>query len=38
VKSISGRLDASWLGPWTWSRDGSKLFYSARVEQSPPPG
>jgi Tol biopolymer transport system component len=38
VKNISGRLDASWLGPWTWSRDGSKLFYAARVEQSPPPG
>jgi Tol biopolymer transport system component len=38
VENISGRLDASWLGPWTWSRDSSKLFYAARIEQSPPPG
>jgi dipeptidyl aminopeptidase/acylaminoacyl peptidase len=37
VEKISGRLDTSWLGPWTWSRDGSTLFYAARVEQSPPP-
>jgi Tol biopolymer transport system component len=38
VESISGSLDTSWLGPWTWSRDGSKLFYAARVRQEPPPG
>ncbi|TML16024.1 MAG: hypothetical protein E6G31_02880 [Actinobacteria bacterium] len=37
VEKISGELDASWLGPWTWSRDGSTLLYAARVEQSPPP-
>ena len=38
VERVRGRLDASWLGPWTWSRDGKRLFYAARVEQSPPPG
>ena len=37
VENISGSLDTSWLGPWTWSRDGSKLFYAARIQQEPPP-
>jgi Tol biopolymer transport system component len=36
VTRVRGTLDASWLGPWTWSRDGSRLVYAARVEQSPP--
>lgn len=38
VENISGRLDASWLGPWSWSPNGRRLFYAARVEPSPPPG
>jgi Tol biopolymer transport system component len=37
VEKIRGRLGTSWLGRWSWSRDGSTLFYAARVEQSPPP-
>jgi Tol biopolymer transport system component len=37
IENISGRLDTSWLGPWTWSRNAGTLFYAARLEQSPPP-
>jgi Tol biopolymer transport system component len=37
VLKISGQLDDSWLGPWTWSRDGRRLVYAARIEPSPPP-
>jgi Tol biopolymer transport system component len=38
VTKISGQLDdSSWHGPWTWSPNGRRLVYAARIEPSPPP-